>query len=66
MLALARQPIDHDRAVRRHLIGVAYKFLDPLDSGSESMGHSERVESLVRQYARLLEQRWSQDPGNVL
>jgi lauroyl/myristoyl acyltransferase len=44
---------------------VNIEFLEPLDSGSESMAHSERVESLVRQYARLLEQRWSQDPGNV-
>jgi hypothetical protein len=25
-LALAAQPIDHNRAVRRHLVGVAYKF----------------------------------------
>jgi lauroyl/myristoyl acyltransferase len=45
---------------------VNIEFLEPLDNGSESMGHSERVESLVKQYVRLLEQRWSEDPGNVL
>jgi KDO2-lipid IV(A) lauroyltransferase len=45
---------------------VNIEFLEPLDTGTQEMGHSERVESLVRQYARLLEERWSQDPGNVL
>src|SRR5437870_11841779 len=44
---------------------VNIQILEALDGGSESMAHSERVELLVRQYARLLEQRWSQDPGNV-
>lgn len=44
---------------------VNIELLEPLDGGSESMARSERVESLVRQYARLLELRWSQDPGNV-
>jgi lauroyl/myristoyl acyltransferase len=45
---------------------VNIEFLEPLDSGTESMAHGERVESLVRQYVRLLERRWSQDPGNVI
>ena len=44
---------------------VDIEFLEPLDSGIESMVHSEQIETLVRQYARLLELRWSQDPGNV-
>jgi predicted LPLAT superfamily acyltransferase len=43
---------------------VRIEFLDPLDSGT-SPERRQRVESLIRQYARLLEERWSEDPGNI-
>ncbi len=43
---------------------VRIEFLDPL-GGKTSQERRQRVESLVRQYARLLEERWSEDPGNI-
>jgi len=43
---------------------VRIEFLDPLD-GDASPERRQRVESLIRQYAGLLEERWSEDPGNI-
>jgi lauroyl/myristoyl acyltransferase len=44
---------------------VQVAFDAPLKPGSSDSGHAERVESLIRQYAALLEQYWARAPGNV-
>ncbi|MBW2172164.1 MAG: AMP-binding protein [Deltaproteobacteria bacterium] len=44
---------------------VDIEFLDPLDSGSANMTRQEQVESLVQQYASIVERRWPQAPGNI-
>ena len=43
---------------------VRIEFLDALD-GKTSEERRQQVDSLVRQYALLLEERWSEDPGNI-
>jgi lauroyl/myristoyl acyltransferase len=44
---------------------VDIEFLNPLDSASGNMTHQEQVESLVKQYASIVERRWSRAPGNI-
>ncbi len=44
---------------------IHVEFSAPLDTGPEDMERRERIEGLIRQYARFLEIRWSDDPGGV-
>jgi lauroyl/myristoyl acyltransferase len=45
--------------------GVDIEFLNPLDFASGNMTRQEQVESLVKQYASIVERRWAQAPGNI-
>ncbi|MBX3014600.1 MAG: AMP-binding protein [Caldilineaceae bacterium] len=44
---------------------VAFSFLPPLDSGTPTASHSERVQGLMQQYIAFLEACWQQDPANL-
>lgn len=44
---------------------IHVEFGTPLDTGAGHLERQERIESLIRQYARFLEARWSDDPGGV-
>ncbi len=44
---------------------VTIEFLPPLSSGDPQESRAERVDAIVRQYARILEQRWLADPALV-
>ncbi len=44
---------------------VHVEILEPLDPGNQALDRNQRIDGMVRQYARLLEQRWQSDFGNV-
>jgi KDO2-lipid IV(A) lauroyltransferase len=44
---------------------VTVEFLPPLESRPKALKPQEHIMSLLTQYARLLEQRWLADPGNI-
>jgi hypothetical protein len=44
---------------------VRVDFLDPLRKGLPGRPPGELAESLIRQYAGLLEERWREAPGNI-
>ncbi len=44
---------------------VHVEILEPLDPGGETLDRGQRIDGMVRQYVRLLEQRWQGDFGNV-
>ena len=50
-----------DRMGRVHV-----QIHDRLDLGSDDAPHAERVEYVVRQYARILEDAWHSHPGNLM
>ena len=40
-------------------------FLEPLNRGDPGINREKRIESLVQQFAELLERQWAQEPANV-
>ncbi len=44
---------------------VHIQIHEPLDSGNSTQPKSERISSLIEQYAKLLEGYWIADPGNI-
>lgn len=44
---------------------LTVEFLPVLDPGGDDMAHNERVRHLIQQYVDGVEQRYSDDPGNV-
>jgi lauroyl/myristoyl acyltransferase len=45
---------------------VHVQIHDPLQLGSDDIPHNERVEHVVGQYARILEDAWHSHPGNLM
>jgi acyl-coenzyme A synthetase/AMP-(fatty) acid ligase/acyl carrier protein len=41
------------------------ELIGPLDSGRRTLGHEDRVEMLVSQYAKILQQMWIAEPWKV-
>ncbi|MCP4400864.1 MAG: AMP-binding protein [bacterium] len=44
---------------------ITVEFLNPLERGPDRMSRQEQIESLIQQYAQLLEPRWLLAPGNL-
>jgi len=38
------------------------EFHEPLSKGSEEEDHQQRLENILRQYAKLLESKWKENP----